>query len=314
MSIFENTEQLIPKVNKELFINREFCPACGCSQIHSLIKHGYDEKLIKEYLHIEYPTVENFDLPKEIFFEFMQCNDCGLSFQKYVLKEENLGIVYNDWINQEIAYIDHVENGSWKLDYNKRIFEFALSYLKKSPAEVSFLDYGAGFGASLSVATKMGLKSSAVEYSIARQEHLKNMGINSIRENHFESFNFIICDQVLEHVTHPDRLLENINRLLDVNGLLYLAVPNCINFKHKIIQAENILDPVKYHDALSRASIGAFQHINFFDHGSLIKLLKSKGFELILPLQMCIIPPVTLKSLVKPIYHRFASTVFFCKK
>jgi 2-polyprenyl-3-methyl-5-hydroxy-6-metoxy-1,4-benzoquinol methylase len=301
-------------MNKDLFINRECCPACKSGQICSLIKHGYDENIVKEYLHIEYPTVKNFNFPKEIFFEFMRCNGCGLSFQKHVFKEEYLGIVYNDWIDQNIAYQDHVMNGSWKIDYNRRIFEFAIRYLKKTTAKLSFLDYGAGFGASLDVANKMGFKTSAIEYSIARQERLKNMGISPIGENHQEKFDFIICDQVLEHATYPNRLLENINRLLDAKGLLYLAVPNCFNFEKKIIQTENILDPIKYHIALSRASVGAFQHINFFDHSSLIKLLKSRGFQPIFPFQMCLVPPLTLKSVMKPLFHRLASTVFFCKK
>lgn len=296
------------------FFERNVCPACGCKHINTLYRRRIDDPLVQNYLSIEYPSAKNMDVPGEIFFEISGCQSCELHFQRVVFKEEYVSTVYNDWMDQTAALKDHVKNGLWKIQYNKKILHYAAYYLKKNPEKINFLDYGAGFGTSLEVAREMGFRVHAIEYSEARIAYLKTKGIRAFNGSHNGQYDFIICDQVLEHVTYPIDLLKSINKLLAPNGLLYLAVPNCSNIRAKLLRAEQISNPVAYHAALSNASIGAFQHINFFNNRSLSKLIRSNGMQAFLPLGLSFYPPITLKNFLRPLYHRYFSTVFFIKK
>lgn len=296
------------------FFERNECPACGHKCIKSIFKRRFDDPLVQDYLSIEYPSAKNMIFPSEIFFDVSVCLGCELNFQRYVFKEECVGTVYNDWMDQNAALEDHVNNGSWKIEYYKKILKYAASYLKKLPGQISFLDYGAGFGASLEVASEMGFKVHAIEYSEARIAYLKSKGIQAFNGFHNGRYDFIICDQVLEHVTHPNELIKTISQLLAPNGLLYLAVPNCANIRKKLLRAECISNPIAYHAALANASIGAFQHINFFNNTSLTNLIRNNGLQPFLSLRLSFIPPITLKNFLRPFYHRYFSTVFFVKK
>jgi SAM-dependent methyltransferase len=301
-------------MNKDIFFERNECPACGNKHSRTVFKHEFSESLIQNYLSIEYPTAQSLNFPSQIFFEFLECLRCGLYFQKYVFKEDYVGTVYNNWIDQKSALEDHLNHGLWKVEYNKKILHYAASFLKKPPDNISFLDYGAGFGTSLEIACEMGFKTSAVEYSQSRIEYLKSKGIQAFDANAHGSFDFIICDQVLEHVTYPQKLLNSINKLLSPNGLLYLAVPNCRNIEKKLLKSEQISEPSAYHAALSSASIGAFQHINFFNNKNLKLIMKSEGFKPFLPLRAALMSPVSVRSFLRPFYHRYLSTVFFATK
>ena len=296
------------------FLIRSECPSCKEVEQFSLFNRSFNDNLIQEYLAIEYPGVKDFNIPEAVKFEFVECIRCSLIYQKYVFCEDKIGEVYNCWMDQKEALCDHLATGNWKYEYNERILKYASLWLNKPPNQIRFLDFGAGFGTSLKVALKMGFLTSAIEYSEERINYLTSIGVEIIQEGSQKKFDFIICDQVLEHATYPDQLLKSINRLLAPNGLVYLAVPNCLNFKKNVVAAERITSPIKYHRALSGASIGAFQHINFFTHKSLRATLMANVFKAFLPFQMSILPPLSIKGFCRPFYHRFFSTIFFLYK
>jgi 2-polyprenyl-3-methyl-5-hydroxy-6-metoxy-1,4-benzoquinol methylase len=297
-----------------LFVDRKNCPICESHNIDSVYKHRFDEFLIKKYLSIEYPLMGDFKFPSHIYFEISKCLACNLFFQKYIFNEESVDIVYNEWIDHKTALCDHINNGRWKTSYNRRILDYASYYLKKPPERISFLDYGAGFGAALDVACELGFKTHAVEYSQSRIDYLNSKGIKTFAGNPAGEYDFIICDQVLEHVNNPVDLIRTIYNLLSPGGLLYLAVPNCSGLEMRLLNSEKILDPSLYHSYLYESSIGAFQHINFFNNKSLQFLLNKEGFEPFLAIKSAFMMPMSAKNFLRPFYHRYLSTVFFATK
>lgn len=86
-----------------------------------------------------------------------------------------------------------------------------------------------------------------------------------------ESFDCVICTEVLEHVYSPYKALDEIHRILKPKGSLILSVPNNMTFIrifwHLMKRKENFsrLDTMN-------------MHINFFDTGSILELLRKSGY------------------------------------
>jgi len=117
--------------------------------------------------------------------------------------------------------------------HTEEIPELVKDFLQNK--EVDLADLGAGDGALL-VALKLGgyLEKAknvvAVDLSPERCERLKQYtdfkvfcsDVTSIPEIDNNSFDFIVCTQVIEHVDQ-DKLLQEIKRILRPGGTLYIA-------------------------------------------------------------------------------------------
>jgi len=98
----------------------------------------------------------------------------------------------------------------------------------------NFLDVGCAGGNLLSVGERYGWRTYSVEVSKFFYEHAKrNLKSSSVfnGELHEAKFNdnyfdYIYMSQVLEHVTDPTLLLNEINRILKTDGELFIDVPN----------------------------------------------------------------------------------------
>lgn len=297
-----------------MFFNREVCPGCGSSSSRSVFKHYITEARISNYMYDEYGCHMDLSILEDVPLEFHICNDCKMGFQKTVFRDKNLHIVYDEWMKNDQFLEKHKQVWTQKIDYNRRILMYAVRYLKKKPEDITFLDYGAGFGESLAVAKDMGFQRYALEYSQFRIEHLINSGVKVIDENDENTFDFIIVDQVLEHTTFPNDVLQTICKKMKPGALLYIAVPNCSGFENGLKRAEGISDRRRFYESLAATSIGPFQHLNFFTNTNLKSICKANGLERVFHYEAAFFPPMNVKSFFRPFYHYLFSTVFFLKK
>jgi ubiquinone/menaquinone biosynthesis C-methylase UbiE len=130
------------------------------------------------------------------------------------------------------------------MDFNEYSRTFLHFHTEEIPNLVSenlkgksydIVDLGAGDGALL-IALKLGgfldnsKKVVAVDLSIDRCERLRNYSdfevicsdVTDVPELKNNSFDFVICTQVIEHVDQ-EKLLSEINRVLRPSGTLYVA-------------------------------------------------------------------------------------------
>lgn len=110
-----------------------------------------------------------------------------------------------------------------KIYRNIFLYPFLSSFLKGH-----FLDVGCGLGDFLSFGSKRSLGLDINKFNI---DHCRSRGLRAelIKDGKFpvndNSFSTINLDQVLEHISHPDTLLKEINRCLTIGGRLITGVP-----------------------------------------------------------------------------------------
>ena len=300
---------------ENIFLKRQHCPSCHSLLFQKIYKLDTNSNLYKNFCLNEYTGNFIYETIKDVPFELNKCKKCNLIFQNTILSDNYTHLLYDQWTNQELALKDHLDNGKWKFDYYDKIFKFIkLYFYDKSPNEIKVLDYGAGFGTSLLVAKRFNYDTYSYEPFEIRNTFLFNNGIKSISKGSKEQFDFIIIDQVIEHTSEPDKILNELYSMLKNEGIIYLAVPNCSFTKKMIYKLKNCNNFLEFTKLFRKLSIGPYSHINFFNNSSLNYLIKNNNFKKIFPFKKLFILPLNLKDILRLFYHHFFSTVFYLKK
>ena len=80
-----------------------------------------------------------------------------------------------------------------------------------------------------------------------------------------ETFDIVVCNDVLEHLEHPAKALENIMKGLKRGGVLYINTPN-LNFIRKKV----------FHHADKKE-----HHVSLFSRNDMLNLLQRIGFRIV---------------------------------
>ncbi len=148
----------------------------------------------------------------------------------------------------------------------------------------TLLDVGCGNGAMASkLKEKYNLEVWGVEFmekevQIARNklDHVINAtiekGIEELPENYFDVIYF---NDVLEHLTNPNEILEMIKSKLSSNGKIVSSIPN-VRY-HKVFQQYIFKKDWRYEEA----GVMDFTHLRFFTSKSIKKMYSEAGYEII---------------------------------
>lgn len=166
--------------------------------------------------------------------------------------------------------------------------------IARGHAHGRFLDVGCGDG-SFGAAVKRELEADVYGVDISDE------AVRKARENGIESvsldideddlpftndfFDAVFCGEVIEHVYSPDRLLDEIHRVLRPGGHLFLTTPNMASWFNRISLVLGF-QPV-FSDISLRHAYGHFWkmepmgHLRLFVLRSLRMLLEACGFEVL---------------------------------
>ena len=178
---------------------------------------------------------------------------------------------------ESAAYLSHNESqqsvvGLLYRMARKYMFRIKHKMFKKwLPANASILDYGCGTGGFLEYTSSKAYASFGVETNTHARDQAIRKGlrvVSSWEQLPQEKFNLISLWHVLEHVSDLDQCIQEIQKRLNTNDILLIAVPNL-----------NAFDALHY--AEYWAAYDVPRHLWHFSQRGIKQLIEPCGFELI---------------------------------
>ncbi|MCX2679056.1 class I SAM-dependent methyltransferase [Galbibacter sp. EGI 63066] len=209
-------------------------------------------------------------------FELIKVEPNGLLKTTPVPSEEKISEYY-----QSENYISHTDSNKTLMD---RIYQFVkkislkrkYKIIKKHhPESKTLLDIGAGTGDFLTYVNQfldgIGIEPGEKARAIAKEK--MNKVEESFDKVKGKKFDVITMWHVLEHVHDVEKQLQEINGILNENGLLIIAVPNYKSYDAKYYKSH-------------WAAYDVPRHLWHFDQASIKTLVKRQNFNVvkILPL------------------------------
>lgn len=117
--------------------------------------------------------------------------------------------------------------------------EKVLEYLNSQNKEnKKLLNLGGGTGQVSNMIKKIGYEVYNLDIEIINEnEYNKQYDLNSTTELPYDEgqFDYVLCQEVIEHIENPWKLFRDINKVLKKDGILILTTPNIqSNYSKKI--------------------------------------------------------------------------------
>lgn len=211
--------------------------------------------------------------------DVVRCKNCGFIYTNPMIRGmEHLELEH--YRNAEDYQASRVEDVSG-------MFRSRVNELKKLKPSGRLLDVGAGKGEFLSEAKKAGYECEGVEPSdVFCQFAEKQYGVKmhqgllgeteSVKGNKYDLVTLL---HVLEHVDHPNELMETFKDYMKEDALLIIEVPNTESTFLKIIDQFYKLKGLNWSSRLS--PLHAPFHKYGYNPKSLRYILESHGYEVL---------------------------------
>ena len=264
------------------FVSRDGCPACGSPRRNTLHSIPYLEEPISSYLDAFYSPQGGVE------FEFLQgaqwildeCQECGLIYQEQILCDAGMERLYGKWIDRGRSHELYERSHKPRtFVWNARLIAEVIEQLRRPASQLKFLDFGMGWGNWCLLAKGFGCQAFGAELA---QELIERAGRNAIPVISWEempgaNFDFIHSIQVFEHLARPLQVMEHLALALRPGGLMWISVPNGWDVKRRLAawdwEAEK--------DTRNSLNVVApLEHINCFDHRSLVGMAAKAGLSL----------------------------------
>lgn len=190
------------------------CPVCNANIFDSFLK-------VKDHM-----------ITKEVF-EIVSCETCGFKFTNPVPEDDKIGDYYK---SQDYVSHSSSKKGLINFLYNivrNKTLKNKLSWIKPYLKDNKVLDIGSGTGHFLKFLKDNGIDGLGLEPDgDARAYAIEKNGVNckdqtALYDLTTSSFDVVSMWHVLEHVGNLNEDLAVISKLVNDNGALFIAVPNC---------------------------------------------------------------------------------------
>jgi 2-polyprenyl-3-methyl-5-hydroxy-6-metoxy-1,4-benzoquinol methylase len=196
-----------------------------------LIDVSYTDPRVSGFIRSFYANrvpLDQFDASAR--YVIAECSRCMFRWQKYILDGAGMEALYETWIDPATSLQKRVAAPASYAEGLLKEVKRIPRLFHEDAEKLRVLDFGMGWGDWAAKAHSIGLRAFGYERSPARILRAQSLGVEilSSLENASlsESFHFINCNQVLEHLAQPMEALKTIARLLAPGGVAHIAVPN----------------------------------------------------------------------------------------
>ncbi|HAQ62669.1 TPA: hypothetical protein DCR49_11870 [Candidatus Delongbacteria bacterium] len=212
-------------------------------------------------------------------YTVLKCQNCDLLWSSPLINEEYENQINSDYFGEDI-YLSK-EKGQkerFRTQINKVLKLYDPAVEKKS---IRILDIGSGLGFFLDVCEEEGLSSEgcdinekAVNYSNRNKNRTRLGTIDEFYET--DSFDIIFALNLIEHIPHPKKFIEQCGRILKPGGLLVMETPIQESLFHVSARIGDILTGYR----MNNYGINTNGHIYKFC-GRTFEKITEMGFDII---------------------------------
>lgn len=186
-----------------------------------------------------------------------------------------------------------VKEEKYLIDNYGRIVETVRILNRYLKANDKLLDLGIYPGhIALILAKKMNVRVFGVAMTASEvfEKKMKDNNIHIVKSDldrqslsfDDQTFQTVLCSEVIEHLDSPSRLMREAYRILANNGFLILTTPNIVRIRNRISfffhgVSPNICPPGEYNPFSSHEWL----HFREYTLGEIQKLLRENGFQVV---------------------------------
>lgn len=215
-------------------------------------------------------------------YDVVACEVCGF---RHVLPlptpaEQRAAYEEDYYRNEKPTYLTRAkEDAEWSaLAWEDRLTLFEDLLRPDAVPHFSVLDIGCGPGWFLKAAVERGWKAQGIEPSRQAAEHAQSLGLNvanamfdEATASHLDRVDVVHLNNMLEHVADPIALLKLAIARAWPGGLICVGVPNDYNALQEAARA----------GGAKPWWLAPPHHLNYFDFGSLERVLKRLDLEIV---------------------------------
>jgi SAM-dependent methyltransferase len=221
------------------------------------------------------PACYNIDLvvlePTKNNYHFVRCLKCSLIFVDPMPSAEELTNFYDNY-HKSGQYLAKLNS---KVRRAKKRIRGASLFIQKG----TFIDVGCNVGFAVEAARSLGFQARGIDIdsaaiSVAQEKFGKSLfEIRSVQDlaQSGETFDFIYCSEVIEHLSELDSFFAALVQCLKEDGILYITTPD--NGHYSL--------PSDFSKLIDWTSVRPPEHLLYFTQSSIKPLLRRYGLNFI---------------------------------
>lgn len=228
------------------------CPLCKSTNTILYAKSNYDINNITEY---SFASRKN---PEYMHYTLMKCKDCDLLYSVDIVDREKFHDMYTE------ASFDSKNEANFASKTYIKYFDKVYKKHIRGGVSINFaMDIGTGEGSFLKELLNYGVKNvigvePSNEAINQADESIKKYIINGFfNADNFDDkkFDLITCFQAIEHIENPLNLFNDIYKLLNENGALFIVCHSYNYFVNRIIGMKSPIYDIEHLQIFSKKSV-----------------------------------------------------------